>query len=81
MRVKKILAATLAGTMFFSGIAFTEVGATEVQAISGESQIAGRIAGQNIANKSGIVAYSGEEDRTHLHTYLMDGTGNNGVNW
>lgn len=80
MRVKKILAATLAGTMFFSGIAFTEVGATEVQAISGESQIAGRIAGQNIANNSGIVAYSGEEDRTHLHTYLMDGTGNNGVN-
>lgn len=76
MKLKKILAATLTTSMLFSGIAFTGVGVTEVQAVNGESQTARQIAGTNIANNDGIVAYSG-------HTgdfgsgYLMDRGGNN----
>lgn len=76
MKLKKILAATLTTSMLFSGIAFTGVGVTEVQAVNGESQTA-RIVGTNIANNDGIVAYSGEADATHTHDYLMDHDGNN----
>lgn len=79
MKLKKILVATLTTSMLFSGIAFTGVGVTEVQAVNEESQAARQIAGNNIANGSGIVAYSGQT-APYGSEYLMDTGGNNESN-